>query len=512
MSLEQGVTRDQVVNELSRSAHGKLAEYSPIIRQACKMDPEFVAHLIAFDFTNGQIKDSKIALPILTLGEREFPDELVENSLAHLALQPPRELLKALRFSIQSSVFARRQHRFEGVIRAYLAHKEAEPGKWNRLAIRHRRSLKSLYSLTRCPMPTWASEILFKNKYLPGSIFSDVANLSSFEPSLVAATIKKWHLSPLIVSGALTGAKAKQSASAVVQAGMDQMSDTEVVTRAASLERRGMAKDAALKETFRKKVSKATKSQKATLKTGIAAEEVEDESMKTMLKELQERQIEAQKAAGRGVDGNWLVIADRSQSQEASIEIGRRIAAAIAKFVTGRVWLVFCNDSPSPAEVTGLSLEKIQNGSRFVRADGSTSYGVALAWALSQNLDLNGVAIIGDGGENSLPLFTMAHQEWKRRKGEDLPVYFYQTYCDPRFAFTSGGNPKNFHNLMAEVGIPVKTFDLTHGNVDYYSLPNLVQTMNVSRFGVTDKIMACPLLTLEQIGLQVNRKKEMAAR
>src|SRR5271165_270933 len=97
---EHGTTREQIIGELSRSSHGKLAEYIPVIGSACKVDPEFVAHLIAWDFTNGQIKDSKIALPVLSLGEREFPDELAENSLAHLALQPPRELLKALRFSI----------------------------------------------------------------------------------------------------------------------------------------------------------------------------------------------------------------------------------------------------------------------------------------------------------------------------------------------------------------------------------------------------------------------------
>ena len=34
---------------------------------------------------------------------------------------------------------------------------------------------------------------------------------------------------------------------------------------------------------------------------------------------------------------------------------------------------------------------------------------------------------------------------------------------------------------------------------DYFSLPNLVQTMNANRFGVVDKIMAAPLVTLDQV-------------
>jgi hypothetical protein len=504
---EQGITREQILGELNRSSHGKLAEYAPVIGQASKTDPEFVAHVIAWDFTNGQIKDSKIALPVLTLGEREFPDELVENSLAHLALQPPRELLKALKFSIEYSVPARRQHKLEQIIRAYLMQREREPGKWSRLAVRHRRSLKSLYSLTHCRMPEWASDILHDGKYAPGSIFADIAMLSEMDPKQVAATIQKWHLSPLVVSGAMTGAKAKQQESAVVQAGMEQMSDTEVVTRAKSLEKKGLSRDPSLKETFRKKVAKATKSTKATLKTSVAAEEVEDESLKTMLKELQERQIAAQKASGRGIEGNWLVISDKSQSQDAAIETGKHVAAAIAKFVTGRVWLAFCDTGAAATEVTGMELGKIQAGSKFIHALGSTSYGVGLHWAIQKGLDLDGVVIVGDGGENSPPLFANMIQDYKRKHDKDLPVYLYKTFCEPMYARTSGGNPENFAKWMNQYNIPFTTFDLTHGKIDYYSLPNLVQSMNANRYGVVDRIMACPLLTFEQIGLEIGKEK-----
>lgn len=518
---ETGITREAILNELSRSAHGKLGEYFPIINPATKVDPEFVAHLIAWDFINGQVKDSKLAIPVLTLQEHEFPDELVENSLAHLMLQPPREILKALKFACELGVMARRQHGLDKAIRSYLQNKESEPGKWSRLAIRHRRSLKSLYALTRCPMPQWGSVALFGwykdsngNKvyapYPAGSVFADIANLHQMEPTAVAATIQKWHLSPLIVSGAMTGAKSKQEDSAVVQATMNQMSDTEVVTRAASLERKGLSRDLSLKETFRKKISKATKSSKATLKTSVAAEQIEDESLKTMLKELQERQIQAQKDVGRGIDGNWLVIADKSQSQEAAIEISKHVAAAIAKFVTGRIWLAFCDTGCAGAEVTGLSLEQIKEGTRFMRASGSTSYGIGLAWAFQDQFNLDGVVIVGDGGENNPPFFHTAHLEWKRYREKDLPVYFYQTYVAPQYAMTSGGNPQLFENFMRQAGIPVNKYDLTHGAVDYYSLPNLVQQMNANKFSVVDKIMACPLLTFEQIGLKLPARKEKA--
>jgi hypothetical protein len=512
--MELGVTRTQIVNKLSLSVHGKLEEYFPVIRESCSQDPEFLARLIAWDFVNGQIKDSKIALPVISLAVRQFPDELVENSLAHIAMQSPRELLKALRFAISSRLSHGRQAKLERTIRGFLDHKHREPGKWSRLAIRHRRALASLYALTKCPAPDFVSVALFgnikgeKTCHAPGSVFADIAGLSKMEPPQVAATIQKWHLSPLIVGGAMAGAKAKQEDSAIVQATMNQMSDTEVITRAASLERKGLSRDASLKENFRKKVAKATKSNKATLKTSVAAEEVEDEGLKVMLRELQERQIQSQKDSGRGIDGNWLVIADKSQSQEIAIELGKHIAAAIAKFVTGRVWLSFCDTGGVGKEVTGKTLDEIRADSKFVTASGSTSYGVGLDWAMRKGFELDGVVIVGDGGENTVPLFHQAHKAYRDRK--DLPVYFYQTYCSPQYSNSPGGNPALFETSMRTAGIPVTKFDLTKGAVDYYSLPNLVQQMNCDHFGLVEKIMACPLLTLEQVlpGFSLARKGE----
>lgn len=493
--MEQSTNRSSIINELSKSVHGKLTDYNRMVDRAVTSDPEFLAHLIAWDFTNGQIKDSKIAFPILTNSNKAFPDELIENSLAHLAMQPPRELLKALKFSIQVGTPARRQKKLEKVIHAYLNNKEKEPGKWNRLAARHRRSLKGLYALTHAPIPYWASNILFSNHYIPDSIFADIANLSKMTPEQAAGAISKWHLSPLIVSGAMAGSKGHQDSSVVVNATMEQMSDTEVITRAKSLEKRGLSRDVGLKETFRKKVSKATKSTKATLKTGIAAEEVEDEGLKTMLKELQERQIQAQKDSGRGIDGNWLVIADRSQSQEVAIKLSVHVAAAISKFVTGKVYLVFCNSDATPMDVTGKTLDQIMGQAKFVYAEGNTSYGIGLEWAIGKKLDLDGVVIVGDGGENTSPFFTQFHTVYGQMFGKNLPVYLYQTHCEPKYMFQAG----NFKKFMGGAGKSFITHDLTHGNVDYYSIPNLVQTMNVSKFRVVEKIMACPLVTLEQV-------------
>lgn len=136
--------------------------------------------------------------------------------------------------------------------------------------------------------------------------------------------------------GTQTGTGTVQNSSRVIAAVMEQMSATGVITQARKLERQGMGRDA---------------------------------------------QLQTQKDSGKGIEGDWLVVVDKSQSQD---------------------W-------------TGLD------------------------------------------------------RTWTGR-------------------WASGGLSP----------VPVTKFDLTHGRVDYYSIPNLVQQMNSNRYGLEEKVMGVGLLTLEE--------------
>ena len=342
----------------------------------------------------------------------------------------------------------------------------------------------------------------------PGSIFHAIANLRNMSPGEAAAAIAKWHLSPLVVAGALAGAaKESKESSAVIQATIAQMSDTETVTRAASLQA-AVARDAGTRETFRNRIAKAAKSAgTATLKAGHKADEIEDDGMREMLRELQNRQIASAVAAGRGIDGNWLLIVDCSRSQEIAINLGRHVAAAVSKFVTGNVMLVFCNAEARPYNCTGKTLEQITYETRNVTATGGTSYGVGLDWAVQRwpradtsTLPIDGVILIGDGGENSAPLFHAAWSGVFNRYNVELPVHFFQTYCAPEFARMSDASPDRFEAFMGHAGLSqhVTKHDM-RGAIDYFSVPNIVQQIKVSRFSLAEQIMACPLLTLDHV-------------
>src|SRR5271156_3582993 len=96
---ETGITKNQIIAELHRSPHGKLDEYVKVGKAAARQEPEFFAHLIAYDRIKGQVRDAKVALPIVSLAVDSFPAEFEDSSLAHVALLGPRELERAYRLA-----------------------------------------------------------------------------------------------------------------------------------------------------------------------------------------------------------------------------------------------------------------------------------------------------------------------------------------------------------------------------------------------------------------------------
>ncbi len=52
---------------------------------------------------------------------------------------------------------------------------------------------------------------------------------------------------------------------------------------------------------------------------------------------------------------------------------------------------------------------------------------------------------------------------------------------------------------MNRAGHEMQKFDLRHGKVDYYGIPNLVQTMRSNPYALADEILATPLLSLKDI-------------
>ncbi len=477
---ESSLTKNQIVQELIRSPHGDLAQYLPVGRLASAQEPEFLAHLIAWNQRKGAIRDSKVALPIVYLATGAAVPEFRENALAHLAALDPRNLVRALRFGKdQKTPGSGRAIRT--MVERYLRAREANWSKWERTAIQHRSTLKELYTLYHVKPSSRADDILFKGVYPEGSTFAAIRNLRNMSPTEAAGEIIDRKIPFLIAAGAL-GAKAQETD--LLMALIGRMSPTELVTNMKRLEKMGVKKVPALRAALEQALSKAAGSHANVLKTSVAAEAVEDEGIAEKLKGLQERQIDKM----QGIDGDWVILADKSGSMSQAIEASRHIAATLARLVKGDVHLIFFDQNPTYLNATGKTYDELVSKTKYVMAQGGTSIGCGLQYLIDNKIAVGGIAVVSDGGENGTPSFANRYAEYKRQFEVEPTVYFYQFQ----------GEPDVFSVSCARENVPVQKFDC-RVNGDYYSLPNMVQTMRTNRYSLVDEIMAVPLLTLDHI-------------
>jgi hypothetical protein len=108
---------------------------------------------------------------------------------------------------------------------------------------------------------------------------------------------------------------------------------------------------------------------------------------------------------------------------------------------------------------------------------------------LVEKTEVDGIAIVTDGGENTAPYFAEVYGRYCKQFDKIVPVYMYD--CD--------GDRNNLSESMNRAGYEMQLFDLRHGKADFYAIPNLVNTMRSNPYGLLDEIMATPLLSLSDV-------------
>lgn len=528
--MENSIRKETIVQDLIKSTHGKLDGYLKVGLQAAKEEPEFLAHLIAWNRIKGQIRDSKTALPVIAMNQpykiRGMAGELTDNALAHLALLSPRDLVKAFKFALETrqidglivagekSQITRHPYGMRAIRRMvtqYLRVRESNLGWFERTALQHRNSLKTLYALTHTKPSALADLIVMKGQNKSG-VFFVVSQLSKMSPDEAAGAILQ-HRLPFLVSRGALGKNVNEVP--VLLALMQRMSATELITNSKWLEKHGVKTIPALRGAYAEATLKAGKvghvnlfkTSKAAAAIAVEEEPEQERGFSDKLRNVQEKQIEAAKAASGGIDGNWLVLGDKSGSMQAAIEMSKNIAATLAKMVKGKVYLVFFDSQPRRIDVTGKTYDDILKLTMGVVAQGGTSIGVGLDSIMEENINIDGIAIVSDAAENNNPKFSDVYARYCQKFDKRPPVYLY--LLDGR------DNPQwvsLFLRRQDKDQIPGQVFDLRGKQVDYYALPNLIQTMRVNRYSLIQEIMDTPLLTLEGVLAQKNEFSPVGAR
>jgi hypothetical protein len=501
------VSRNQIVNELLHIGHGDLSIYNDVGLKAVQVEPELFAHLIAWNHKKGEVRDSKAALPAIAL--RGAPDkELYESAVAHLCLLDPRTLLKALVYSKceLSQIGDGGKKMLRKGVSLYLRKREESRGWWNKTAVQHRKSLKSLYKIFHTKPAPSAQNILFgkptgkmiKGKdgklkpeigpivYPKGSVFEAIKRLKDMAPDEAAGTILNYKVPFLVAVGALGGIKDKPD---VILALVERMSGSELITNTNMLQKCGVFDNPALKAAYDKALDRMKKDPKvSTLKASRAGEVVKDKKAGKKLKQIQEDRLHQL----GGIEGDWLVLGDKSVSMRNSIKVAKKVAGLIAQQVKGNVHLIFFDTMPTYFNVAGKSLDEINEITKRISAGGNTSIGCGLDFLYQKGKTINGIAICSDGGDNTNPYFYQAYQKYVQKFGIEPPVYH----------FWVSGDPNQLAHDCQQANILLEHFDLDR-DVDFYSLPNIIKTLRTSRYMLVEEIMETALLTFKDVFKEV---------
>ena len=484
---------NELVAVLNKSPHRDLTEYIPIATKAMQGDKAFFHHFIAWNHIKGQIRDAKVALPVLGLLNTREP-EFVANSYGHLMSLSPRELKRALDFakgyqhSLSPNGIKWRGFSWRGLgrmVEAYLRDKERVPAKLERTVLQHRKVLRGLYTQFHVkPSPLAAAMLGFEltGEVLPevGGVLSKLGEISKMDPVTAAGMVMHYKIPFLIATSVMPQIKGNRTAIIAI---IQSMSASDLVNQVKNLKHWGMDKDPAIKAAYAEALAKS-KGNANLFKAAKAVEVVEEEDVREALAEIQERKL----GAG-SIDGNWLVLADMSGSMSLSMELGKKISAILSRMVTGKIWLVFFNQKAYGRDVTGKTLEGIREITGQLFSHGYTSIGAGLDFANSQGLDFDGIAVVSDGGHNKAPQFSTEYAKAERRLLKSPSVYFYRV----------GGDQDKFSTELDIAGIAYERFPVDK-NADEYSIANLVQTMRVNRYSLYQEIMDTPLKTFVPAG------------
>lgn len=516
--METGLTTQQIIAALCTTPHASAHRaqqetdqrtpgerlrdaYVPIGSQAVVQDPDFFAHLIAWNHHKGEVRDAKAALPMiqLGLGTTRWP-QYSENALAHLADLNPKLLCKALTLGPYVRWGGKTWYAtLRRLVERYLRDLEADRRDFEATTLQHRASVHRLYTAFRVTAPDWARAMIFAKGE---GKFKVVRELPSMSPLELVAAIDRYKLPWLVVRGAL-GAKVKDPD--VLMALIGRMTAGDLATSAKWLVKAGVKDHPQTRAAFEQLIEKAGKPSRArgtTLKTQKAAKVLEDvgeEKLAGKLEALQERQLEQL----RTIDGDWGVFGDKSMSMSGSIVLTKRLAAVLARHVKGAVHLgFFDNGVRYIGNVSGWTLAQIEQATAMIQAGGGTAIGASLLYLGERQIVVQGLALVSDGGERGVPTFPSVYRAYGQALGVSPTVYHYEV---------DGQDPNWLVPLCRQAGVGIEHFPLRGQTLDDTALINLALTMRVGRYSLTDEILGFKLRTLDEVLRRTQGQAVLAA-
>lgn len=362
----------------------------------------------------------------------------------------------------------------------YLNWLESHPDKFDAVAMKNFKDLKSLYFARGqhgFSHGSRAQAILFKKEYPADSKLTVFKQISSAKTSEEAARLIVESKIPYTVAVGLVD----KITPSVLVALINAMSPQEIINNIASLKDRGAFDNADTKKLIESKLDQAKNSKRGVSalksKTATGTGRIQDEAIEKKLDDIADTQIKR----GGTIKVPTAVFVDRSGSMEAAIEIGKRVSAMISGITESDLYVVAFDDVPMEIRSEGKTLSDWERAFKPVRAGGQTSMGCALQYLLSKKQLVEQVVVVTDEGENAHPLFSSVYAQYVKTMG-----------VSPHVVIIRIGSGSTFSGNLKGAGI---SFDVyTPTGADYYGLPGLVALLSrKSKLDLIMEIMDYPL-------------------
>jgi hypothetical protein len=468
--------RVQILNSFLTTPHRKIDELAPLHAEALSRDPLFYGHLAPWYFQKGEVRDHK-TLFVAHLATSEH-SEFREAAWVLLQELAPYEVARVLDHA--KRVIGKVPRSLKSAIAHYLETREQNTRQFDGAAMRARGDLKHLYASLRLKPGPRAQAILFDEQPPEDSPLAALKKLAQAESAEQQAEIIVTNKIPYTTAvGAL-----KHITPALLVALINAMSPQEVINNMASLKKRGALEHPEVKALIEAKLIDAkTDKRVSTMKAKKAAEVAQfDVETERRLTEITDQRVADKVEIKRPT----ALFVDKSGSMTQAIEIAKQLAALVSAVTTADFRVYAFDTAAFEIKVNvpqgkHLTLSDWETAFKFIKADGGTSIGCAMAKLLRNKIYVEQVVIVTDEGENTSPLFRDAWTEYAREMHSAPSVLIVKV----------GGSYAPFEKGLQERGIEVIAYEFKG---DQYALPNVLPLLALpSKSEMVDTIMGYEL-------------------
>lgn len=487
--------RIRFLNSLMTTPHRELHLVYPIHAEVEKEDPDFYRHFASWYADKGHVRDHlDVFITNLALSKS---DRSRDVGLALLNELPPHRIYNIARFILGGEVklvekkttVVRGKNKYQYTVKKekrglnkniprsfrteverYFAEREADPSWFDGVVLAARDKVKWLYKTLRLSHDKdgRANKILFKGEVPEDSRIKDIKDLAkSTDPAEQARIIIEKKIPYKIAASVV-----ESMTPAVLLALITVMSDQELLKNMGSLNKRGVMSNPDLKAVVDERLAKIKKSNKVSVLTAsVAADNAGlDAETSKALKDISGAQL---KKSNVVINKNTALLIDKSGSMEVAIELGKRLASAIATAMNddNKLFVYAFDSMPRKITAAGNDLGSWEKAMSELSANGGTACGLAIDALTRLDTPVDQIVIITDECVAGAPNVNVGYSNVAKKFGFNPSVRIIR--CNGSFGKGDGV----FEPLEKRGDVDVDRVDF---DGDYFGIPNLLLFLNKS--------------------------------